>query len=416
MAGTPSGGTAAAIGGGDDPAALLQAEASRDPQPVARWLQAMAITGNQLRGGGASDQAKKAFNAPGGPASLCKQAVAGRYPFTPGSQNDIPLDDFARLFASGGLLDKYFTDNLASFVDTSGPVWKAQAVAGVAPPVTPGDLAQFQRASQIRDLFFAGGGNQPTVRFDITPIDTDAKQVTMDLDGLSVVYAHGPLRATSVTWPGPNRMNSARLVFDPPPSSGPPVLQATGPWALFRLFGMGSLTQNGCADDYTLSFTLGDRHATFEIRAGSVLNPVRARCAARLQVSGVVAGFYGKLPARGDFVRAGLPRDFTDPWDDWLQSVIAGSRALVGDGVAAGLSGIADLALRLAARHVRRSGGARPDAAERGQGGPLFSAQLRGAASRRHCRRGRAMPGSMCARPLDARHWNRIRNRKRSRL
>jgi type VI secretion system protein ImpM len=46
---------------------------------------------------------------------------------------------------------------------------------------------------------------------------------------------------------------------------------------------------------------------------------------------GVVTGFYGKLPARGDFVRAGLPRDFTDPWDDWLQSVIAGSRTLMGD-------------------------------------------------------------------------------------
>ncbi len=45
----------------------------------------------------------------------------------------------------------------------------------------------------------------------------------------------------------------------------------------------------------------------------------------------VTAGFYGKLPARGDFVRAGLPRDFTDPWDEWLQSVMAGSRSLAGD-------------------------------------------------------------------------------------
>ena len=48
-------------------------------------------------------------------------------------------------------------------------------------------------------------------------------------------------------------------------------------------------------------------------------------------MSGVVAGFYGKLPARGDFVRVGLPRDFTEPWDGWLQSVIAGSRSLMGD-------------------------------------------------------------------------------------
>jgi type VI secretion system protein ImpL len=273
LAAAPVGGPAAAIGGGDDPAQLLQAEASRDPQPVARWIQAMALSGNQLRGGGALDQVKKAFGAPGGPASLCKQAVAGRYPFTAGSTNDIPLDDFSRLFAPSGLLDKFFNENLQSFVDTSGTAWKAQPVAGVTPPVTPGDLAQFQRASQIRDLFFAGGGAQPTVRFDITPIDTDAKQVTLDLDGQAIVYAHGPLRPTSVTWPGPSRMISVRLVFDPPPSSGPPVIQATGPWALFRVFGQGTLQQSGSADRYTLSFALGDRHASFEIRAGSVLNP-----------------------------------------------------------------------------------------------------------------------------------------------
>jgi type VI secretion system protein ImpM len=46
---------------------------------------------------------------------------------------------------------------------------------------------------------------------------------------------------------------------------------------------------------------------------------------------GVTAGFYGKLPARGDFIRAGLPREFTDPWDDWLQSVIAGSQSIMGE-------------------------------------------------------------------------------------
>ena len=46
---------------------------------------------------------------------------------------------------------------------------------------------------------------------------------------------------------------------------------------------------------------------------------------------GVTAGFYGKVPARGDFVRVGLPRDFTDPWDSWLERVIAGSRGQMGE-------------------------------------------------------------------------------------
>lgn len=47
-------------------------------------------------------------------------------------------------------------------------------------------------------------------------------------------------------------------------------------------------------------------------------------------MSGTIAGFYGKLPARGDFIRAGLPREFTDPWDEWLQAVIADSRSMMG--------------------------------------------------------------------------------------
>lgn len=44
-----------------------------------------------------------------------------------------------------------------------------------------------------------------------------------------------------------------------------------------------------------------------------------------------VAGFCGKMPARGDFVRAGLPRSFTDPWDDWMQRMLATSRAMLGE-------------------------------------------------------------------------------------
>ncbi len=46
---------------------------------------------------------------------------------------------------------------------------------------------------------------------------------------------------------------------------------------------------------------------------------------------GILRGFAGKVPARGDFVHAGLPRDFADPWHDWQSSVIAGSRAIMGE-------------------------------------------------------------------------------------
>jgi len=154
----------------------------------------------------------------------------------------------------------------------------------VAAPVSPGDLLQFQKAAVIRDLFFAAGGNAPSVRFDITPVDLDdaATQVTLDIGGTTVTYAHGPTRATQITWPGQAATSSARLVFDPRPSTGPGVFQASGAWALFRLFEQGSLKRTEWADRYELTFATGDRKARFEIRAGSVINPF---------APGLLAGF-----------------------------------------------------------------------------------------------------------------------------
>ena len=37
-------------------------------------------------------------------------------------------------------------------------------------------------------------------------------------------------------------------------------------------------------------------------------------------------GLFGKLPARGDFVRENLPRTFTDIWDEWWQRGLANSQ------------------------------------------------------------------------------------------
>ena len=45
----------------------------------------------------------------------------------------------------------------------------------------------------------------------------------------------------------------------------------------------------------------------------------------------IAFGLYGKLPARGDFVRLGLPGDFVAAWDEWFATVIAASRQLMGE-------------------------------------------------------------------------------------
>ena len=181
----PPGGALAAPAApiGDDPVQLLRDEAARDPQPVARWLQAMAVSGTALISGKARQQVADAFNASSGPASLCQKAVTGRYPFVPGARDDIPLDRLRPAVLSGRSVRRILQYPASALCrHERRRNWTPRPVNGVPAPVTaPADLSQFQRAAVIRDLFFGAGGNTPTVRFDITPLsfDTGAKQVTL---------------------------------------------------------------------------------------------------------------------------------------------------------------------------------------------------------------------------------------------
>jgi len=164
---------------------------------------------------------------------------------------------------------------LRPYVDMSGPAWHPQAADGVPAPVSSADLAQFQRAANIRDAFFAAGGTTPSIRFDITPVSLDrtTKQATLELDGTTITASQGLPRPTQITWPGMVQSSTARLVFDPPPAGQPGGLQEAGPWSMFRLFGRGKLRAGTAPDRYTLTFQVGDRQATFEIRVSSGPNP-----------------------------------------------------------------------------------------------------------------------------------------------
>ena len=63
-------------------------------------------------------------------------------------------------------------------------------------------------------------------------------------------------------------MQNVRLVFDPPPPGGTGVLAESGPWAMFRLFGRGTLSPAGAPGRYTLSFALGNRQRDLRASAG----------------------------------------------------------------------------------------------------------------------------------------------------
>ncbi|MCP1214097.1 type VI secretion system membrane subunit TssM [Acetobacter okinawensis] len=269
----PTGNTGMSLQGGDA-ASLLAGEASTAPAPVSRWLSSLTRNVNDLRGGSAARAAGSAFNGAGGPAQLCQQAVAGRYPFVASSNTDIPLGDFARLFAPNGLLDSFFNQQVQPFVDMSQAVWRVQPVNGVAPPIGQGALTAFQRAQTIKQAFFASG-MQPAVQFTLTPLSlsADATQAVLQLGGLNVTYAQGQQMATTVSWPGNDGMQTARLTITLAAGGAPLQFTASGPWAMFHLFGQGHIAQAGGSDRYTLTFDIGRHSVSYTLGATSVLNP-----------------------------------------------------------------------------------------------------------------------------------------------
>jgi len=273
-AAAPGSSGAQAPAGGADPTLALRVEAKRQPPPLSRWLASLATSGAALRGNDPRAQIAALYNADGGPAAVCAAAVNGHYPFDATATSDASLDDFTKLFGPSGVLDGFVVTQLHPYIVTTAKPWTLQQVNNVSAPITPADLAQFQRAATIRDTFFPGGASTPTIRFDIAPVSVDAatKQATLDFGGTTVVASRAPPHTTQIVWPGANHMETVKLTFDPPPSGGGGTLQANGPWAMFRLLNQGHPKDTGTGDKYTLTFQAGDRRAVFELRAGSTVN------------------------------------------------------------------------------------------------------------------------------------------------
>ncbi len=261
---------------GEDPVVALRLQAQRAPQPLVRWLTTIADSGMALRGGDPRQQVVAAYNAPNGPAAQCAAAVNGHYPFTPKAASDIRIDDFASLFSPGGVLDGFFNTLLKPYVDTQGATWKPVSADNAPPPVAAAEAAQFQRAAQIRDFFFADGKATPSIRFDITPVSLDnrSKQVTLDLGGTVLSYERGGVpRTAEITWPANGGTPAARIAFEPAAAGGADGWRESGEWALLRLFGEARTSPGRDSSKAGLQFQLGDRRAVFEVRT-AVVNPL----------------------------------------------------------------------------------------------------------------------------------------------
>ena len=187
--------------------------------------------------------------------SFCKKAIDGRYPFNYRSRDDIVSGDFAALFGPNGSIER--------FRQEQGEGAKLSDA--------------FNQARVIRDVFFRNG-NTPQITFTIKPLIMDATITVLRLNiGDQVVrYDHGPRVPTSVTWPSGGGSQNVIITLVPDVEKGTNSVSETGLWALHRLFDKYAVIEPGATSDvFNIVLNIGERKATFEIRASGVYNPFR---------------------------------------------------------------------------------------------------------------------------------------------
>jgi type VI secretion system protein ImpL len=258
-------------GGAAGAAAQLQQIAQSVPKPVAAMLQTVSQSSSQVTASGASTELQDAWKSQVLP--LC-QAAFNRYPFVGGSTEDVPIGDFVQLLGPDGLMAKFFDQYLKPLVDTTTQPWQWQSADHTKLGLSPGVLSEFERADNIRQALFSSGA-QPAVQFQLVPVSLDPglAQVSLEIAGQTLTYAHGPIQPMMMQWPGKNGDTLVRLTMTPAGGGSESVTQENDTWSLLRLLDSGRLVPTGQPDKFRIEFSSPAGKAEFELNANSVRNP-----------------------------------------------------------------------------------------------------------------------------------------------
>lgn len=262
-------------GGGLDVFGRLRQQAGGMPQPVKGWMLSMADQGWGVVRGSAKHHLNVEWREQ--VYSKYKRALAGRYPLSRNSRDDLALYDFAEFFKPEGTLDVFAAEYLSPFIDTKKRTWK-QKPGSIG--ISPAALAQLNRANRIKKAFFQTDPSMPGFSMQIKPfrMDRDVAKFELEMGGRKIDYSHGPKIWRDMSWPGEDSSSRARIIFEDL-SYDSSSTTYEGPWAWFRLLDASSLRRTQGSNVYRVSFAVKphgriEAHkAEFDIKAKSVDNP-----------------------------------------------------------------------------------------------------------------------------------------------
>ncbi|QCE35297.1 type VI secretion system membrane subunit TssM [Acetobacteraceae bacterium] len=228
----------------------LKLESLRFPKPVSTWMQELSNTAHQALYNKEVKAVKKDFNREAsGLGQACHQIIQNRFPFTAQSDKDIPLQDFSRLFAPNGLMDKYFQDHMAQYVNQNGIHWTLKDGGTFKPPYNQSQITSFELVSKIRNAFFQDGSS-PSFKANIS--FKGSSKVVLRLGSLTLKSGEQAL----VSWPDLDKSTYGFFLKSKIKKEDTSSIN-NGAWALFRLFSSGEI-QSEDTEGVTYRFLAGE--------------------------------------------------------------------------------------------------------------------------------------------------------------
>lgn len=260
-----------AMDGKENPIQILSREALKAPQPLQRWLLAIAdncwnvvIIGahNELNANWRNTVINQ-YNA----------NIKGRYPLVNKFKSQIDIASFDAFFGPDGVLDNYFNLYLKPFINTNNKKWSAYEVNGHSIKIDQKTIDIFQKAQAIKKDFFPQDAKHASFNFSIKPqtLTSKASSIQFILGNQHITYSHGPQETEQVTWPLPFNAESSNILITN--FEGNQLAKAnSGPWSLFQIFDYGEFKPLKNQGAYRFNLNLNSYTASFLITGTANMN------------------------------------------------------------------------------------------------------------------------------------------------
>jgi len=198
--------------------------------------------------------------------------IRKKYPFVE-SGPDADMATVMQFFAPGkGVLWAHYEAFLKKDVSRVGTHFKVRD--GGASATYRKDLGPFlDRAQEITDVFFAGGGAQPSVPIEVRlkPAPNITK-IVFDVDGQSLTYRNEPERWIAMKWPGDKHSGASIRAYG---RRDEEFIPSEGEWGFMRLLSIARVNREGEYLSATWKLKATDTDLRIDVRPGKFFQVLR---------------------------------------------------------------------------------------------------------------------------------------------